>query len=335
MKVLLTGGAGYIGSHVAVELCEAGHEVVIVDNLSNSSPTVVDRIREITGAEVGFYELDVRNEGKLLKIFKDEDVDAVIHLAGLKAVGESVEKPLEYYDNNINSMLTVLRVMKRCGVKKLVFSSTATVYGSSDIPYTEESQVGVGITNPYSRTKYMIEEILKDFVVANAEFEVILLRYFNPIGAHRSGQIGEDPNGIPNNLVPYVAQVAVGKLERVNVYGDDYDTVDGTGVRDYIHVVDLAKGHVLALKSGGSGVRAYNLGTGAGKSVLEVIGEFGKVAGRDIPYRIVGRRAGDLGEFYARADKARRELGWVAELGLKEMCEDTWRWQSRNPDGYR
>lgn len=336
MKVLLTGGAGYIGSHTAVELLDAGHEVVIIDNLSNSSREAIRRVEKITGKPVDFYEADVRNREILDEIFTDHTIDAVIHFAGLKAVSESVEKPLEYYDNNLTSSIVLLEAMKTHSVKKLVFSSSATVYGDPEaLPLTEDSRTGVGITNPYGQTKYIIEQIIQDFTQANSEFQATILRYFNPVGAHPSGLIGEDPNGIPNNLMPYVAQVAVGKLEKVGVFGDDYDTPDGTGVRDYIHVVDLATGHLSALEHMKTGVHTYNLGTGQGVSVLELIAAFSKAAGHDIAHEIKPRRAGDLPSLYADADKAQKELGWMAKYDIAQACQDSWRWQSQNPNGFK
>lgn len=335
MQILLTGGAGYIGSHTAIELINSGHQVIIVDNLANSSAEAVRRIEEITGQNVPFFQIDVRDRTALDKVFSDNQIDAVIHFAGLKAVGESVAKPLEYYDNNLTSSLVLLEVMKAHGVNKLVFSSSATVYGDpAELPLTENSRVGVGITNPYGQTKFMIEQILTDTAKANSELSVSILRYFNPIGAHQSGRIGEDPNGIPNNLLPYVAQVAVGKLASVGVFGDDYDTPDGTGVRDYIHVVDLARGHVAALEHMKPGAEVYNLGTGQGTSVLQMIQAFSKAAGRDLPYEIKPRRAGDLATCYANCDKAARELNWRAQYDIDRACEDAWRWQSQNPNGY-
>ncbi len=334
MKLLVTGGAGYIGSHTVVELLTKGHDVVVIDNLSNSSREAIKRVEEITGKSVEFHEADVRNRQALDTIFAAGDIDAVIHFAGLKAVGESVEKPLMYYENNIDSTLVLIEAMQTSGVKKLVFSSSATVYGSAPIPYSEDSVVGQGITNPYGRTKYFIEEIIRDVTVADPTFEGTILRYFNPIGAHPSGRIGEDPSGIPNNLMPYITQVATGRREKLNVFGGDYETVDGTGVRDYIHVDDLAAGHVAAIEHSKPGFEAYNLGSGVGVSVLELVHAFEKASGQDIPYEIVDRRAGDLPEFYARADKARAELGWSVQRSLEDACADSWRWQSQNPHGY-
>ena len=333
MKLLVTGGAGYIGSHTVVELLTKGHDVVVIDNLSNSSREAIKRVEEISGKSVEFHEADVRNRQALDTIFAAGDIDAVIHFAGLKAVGESVEKPLMYYENNIDSTLVLIEAMQASGVKKLVFSSSATVYGSAPIPYSEDSVVGQGITNPYGRTKYFIEEIIRDVTVADPTFEGTILRYFNPIGAHPSGRIGEDPSGIPNNLMPYITQVATGRREKLNVFGGDYETVDGTGVRDYIHVDDLAAGHVAAIEHSKPGFEAYNLGSGVGVSVLELVHAFEKASGQDIPYEIVDRRAGDLPEFYARADKAREVLGWSVQRSLEDACADSWRWQSQNPQG--
>ena len=337
MRILVTGGAGFIGSHTCVELLEEGHEVVILDDLSNSSKKAVDRLEEITGKKTVFYEIDMCDRAAVKALFDAEKIDAVIHFAGLKAVGESVEKPIEYYRNNIGGTVTLCDEMRAHGVKNIIFSSSATVYGDpAEIPITENCPKGV-CTNPYGWTKHMLEQILTDIHTADPEWNVVLLRYFNPIGAHKSGQIGEDPKGIPNNLVPYVAKVAIGKLPEVGVFGNDYDTPDGTGVRDYIHVVDLARGHVKALArlKAGSGVSVYNLGTGNGYSVLDVIKAFGEACGKEIPYSIKPRRAGDIATCYADPSKAREELGWVAEYDLLDMCRDSWNWQSRNPDGYR
>lgn len=332
---LVTGGAGYIGSHTLIELINNNFEVVVIDNLANSSRESLRRVEQITGHEIPFIEADVRDQSALDDIFTTYDIDSVIHFAGLKAVGESVAKPLEYYDNNLVSTLALLEAMRKYSVKQLVFSSSATVYGSpSELPLRETSTVGVGLTNPYGKTKYMIEQIIQDYCAADPAFEATILRYFNPIGAHQSGQIGEDPNGIPNNLLPYVAQVAVGKLQSVGVFGDDYDTPDGTGVRDYIHVVDLARGHVAALQHMKAGANVYNLGTGSGTSVLEIIKAFSKACGRDLPYEIKPRRAGDIAACYADCSKAERELGWRAELSIEQACTDSWRWQSQNPNGF-
>ena len=333
--ILVTGGAGYIGSHTLIELINNNFDVVVVDNLVNSSRESLRRVEQITGHEIPFIEADVRDQSVLDDIFTTYNIDSVIHFAGLKAVGESVAKPLEYYDNNLVSTLALLEAMRKHGVKQLVFSSSATVYGSpSELPLRETSTVGVGLTNPYGKTKYMIEQIIQDYCAANPAFEATILRYFNPIGAHESGQIGEDPNGIPNNLLPYVAQVAVGKLQSVGVFGDDYDTPDGTGVRDYIHVVDLARGHVAALQHMKAGASIYNLGTGSGTSVLEIIKAFSKACGRNLPYDIKPRRAGDIAACYADCSKAERELGWRAELSIEQACADSWRWQSQNPNGF-
>ena len=335
MSVLVTGGAGYIGSHTCVEMLEAGYDVVVVDNLDNSSKESLNRVEKITGKKVKFYENDVRDKQGLRKIFSENKIEAVIHFAGLKAVGESVKKPMMYYSNNIDSTLVLIDVMNEFGVKKIVFSSSATVYGvAKEMPLKEGMPTGA--INPYGRTKLFIEEILRDLYVSDNEWSIALLRYFNPIGAHKSGIIGEDPKGIPNNLMPYIAQVAVGKLEKLHVFGNDYKTVDGTGVRDYIHVVDLAKGHVKAVGYvlENKGCEEINLGTGNGTSVLELRDAFVKASGVDIPYVIDPRRPGDPDEVYADANKAKELLGWTAELGVDEMCEDTWRWQSRNPNGY-
>lgn len=336
MRILVTGGAGYIGSHTCIELLNAGYEVVVLDNLYNSSEKALDRVQQITGKKLTFYKADILDKKALDDIFDKEQIDAVIHFAGLKAVGESVAKPLEYYHNNMTGTFHLCDAMRNHGVKNIIFSSSATVYGDpAFIPITEECPKGK-ITNPYGQTKGMLEQVLTDLHTADPEWNVVLLRYFNPIGAHESGLIGEDPKGIPNNLVPYIAQVAVGKLECLGVFGNDYDTPDGTGVRDYIHVVDLAKGHVKALKKieDKSGVSIYNLGTGIGYSVLDVVHAFEKACGKEIKYEIKPRRAGDIATCYADATKAKEELGWVAEKGIEEMCADTWRWQSHNPNGY-
>ncbi len=336
MKILVTGGAGYIGSHTCVELLDAGYDVVILDNLYNSSRKAVDRIEEIAGRKVTFYENDMLDREALEKIFSTEDIDAVIHFAGLKAVGESVAKPLEYYKNNITGTLTLVEVMREHNCKNIIFSSSATVYGEPKfIPITEECPKGTP-TNPYGWTKSMLEQILTDIHTADNDWNVILLRYFNPIGAHKSGMIGEDPKGIPNNLLPYVAQVAIGKLECVGVFGNDYDTPDGTGVRDYIHVVDLALGHVKALDKikENPGVKIYNLGTGNGYSVLDVIKAFSKACGHEVPYQIKPRRPGDIATCYADASLAKKELNWEAKYGIEDMCADSWNWQSKNPNGY-
>lgn len=335
MAVLVTGGMGYIGSHTVVELLNEGQEVIIVDNLYNSKELVKDRIEAITGKTPKFYNCDVLDKGSLNKIFEENKIEAVIHFAGYKAVGESVAKPLEYYHNNIGSTLVLLEVMRNHEVKNFVFSSSATVYGDAKIiPITEDSPLSA--TNPYGRTKLMIEEILRDLYVSDNSWNIALLRYFNPVGAHKSGTIGEDPCGIPNNLMPFITKVAIGELKELNVFGDDYDTVDGTGVRDYIHVVDLAKGHLKALDKlkTNSGLVTYNLGTGNGYSVLQVVEAFSKASGRKIPYKIAPRRPGDIATCYANPKKANEDLGWRAEKEIEEMCEDSWRWQSKNPKGY-
>ena len=337
MKVLLTGGAGYIGSHTAIELLDKGYGVVIADNFSNSKPVVLDRIAEITGKRPSFYNLDVSDGEKLSELFAKEEIGSVIHFAGYKAVGESVKKPIEYYRNNIDSTLTLLEVMKKFGVKKIVFSSSATVYGIPEQVPLKEDMPTKGCTNPYGWTKYMIEQILKDASFADKEMSVVLLRYFNPVGAHKSGRIGEDPKGIPNNLMPYISQVAIGKLPKLRVFGNDYPTKDGTGVRDYIHVVDLAIGHVAALRrlaDHPGELVTVNLGTGNGYSVLEMVKAFEEASGRPVPDEIVARRPGDVAACYADPSHALEILGWKAERGLKEMCEDAWRWQSNNPNGY-
>jgi UDP-glucose 4-epimerase len=337
MSVLVTGGTGYIGSHTVVELQNAGYEAVIIDNLSNSNPEVLNRIEKITGKRPKFYEADIRDTAALKKIFEENpDIESCIHFAGLKAVGESVSKPMEYYNNNIYGTLCLVEAMRDAGVKNIVFSSSATVYGDpAFIPITEECPKGV-CTNPYGWTKSMLEQILSDITVADKEWNVILLRYFNPIGAHKSGTMGENPSGIPNNLMPYITQVAVGKRDHLNVFGNDYDTHDGTGVRDYIHVVDLALGHVKALDKikENCGLKIYNLGTGHGYSVLDIVKAFEKASGVKIPYEITARRPGDIATCYADASKAKKELGWEAKYEILEMCEDSWRWQKNNPEGY-
>ncbi|MBC5690613.1 UDP-glucose 4-epimerase GalE [Mediterraneibacter sp. NSJ-55] len=337
MSILVTGGAGFIGSHTCVELLNVGYDTVIVDNLYNASKKAIERIEEITGKTVKFYQVDVRDAEGLDEIFEKEDIEAVIHFAGLKAVGESVAKPLEYYDNNINGTLTLCDVMRKHNVKNIIFSSSATVYGDpAFIPITEECPKGI-CTNPYGWTKWMLEQILTDLHTADKEWNVVLLRYFNPIGAHKSGKIGEDPKGIPNNLMPYISQVAIGKLKCLGVFGDDYDTPDGTGVRDYIHVVDLADGHVCAVEKlkEKTGVSVYNLGTGRGYSVLDMVKAFERACKKEIPYEIKARRPGDIATCYCDASKAKKELHWEAKRGLEEMCEDSWRWQSQNPNGYQ
>ena len=336
MSVLVTGGLGYIGSHTCVELMNAGQEIVVVDNLYNCKKSSYDRIKALTGKDFSFYECDIRNSEGLNEVFEKENITSVIHFAGLKAVGESVRKPLEYFDNNVTGTLVLLDVMRKHNCKKIVFSSSATVYGMNNVsPLTEDMEVG-GVTNPYGRTKFMIECILKDLYVSDNSWSICLLRYFNPIGAHKSGTMGEDPIGLPNNLMPYITQVAIGKLDHLNVFGDDYDTPDGTGVRDYIHVVDLALGHIKAVEKveGEDGLFIYNLGTGVGYSVLDVVKAFEKASGKKIPYVIGPRRDGDIATCYSDPSKALKELGWKAERGIEEMCEDSWRWQSQNPNGY-
>ena len=336
MKILVTGGAGYIGSHTCVELLNAGYDVVVMDNLYNASEKAIERVEQITGKKVTFYKTDMLDREGVKKIFDNEKIDAVIHFAGLKAVGESVHKPIEYYHNNMTGTLILCDEMRNHGVKNIIFSSSATVYGNpAQIPITEECPKGTP-TNPYGWTKSMLEQVLTDIHTADPEWNVILLRYFNPIGAHKSGLIGEDPKGIPNNLMPYITQVAVGKLKELGVFGDDYDTPDGTGVRDYIHVVDLALGHVKALKKIDEkcGLAIYNLGTGHGYSVLDIVKNFEAATGVKIPYSIKPRRAGDIATCYCDPSKAERELGWKAQYGIKEMCEDSWRWQKNNPNGY-
>lgn len=336
MHVLVTGGAGYIGSHTVLELLNAGHQVTVVDNLSNSSEESLRRVARLTGRAVAFHRVDIQDQASLTAVLKDAGVEAVIHFAALKAVGESVAQPLRYYQNNINGTLVLCEVMQACGIKNIVFSSSATVYGDpASVPITEDFPLQA--TNPYGRTKLMMEQILTDLQHAQPDWNVALLRYFNPIGAHESGLIGEDPAGIPNNLLPYVAQVAVGRLARLRVFGDDYPTPDGTGVRDYIHVVDLAHGHLKALDALASapGLLVCNLGTGQGYSVLDVIKAFEAASGRPVPYEVVSRRPGDVAECYANPAHAERVLGWKATRGLEVMCRDAWRWQSRNPNGYR
>lgn len=336
MAILVTGGAGYIGSHTCVELLQEGYEVVVLDNLSNSSEKSLARVEAITGKKVAFYKGDILDSNILNRIFKEHKIDCCIHFAGLKAVGESVCMPWEYYNNNITGTLTLVDAMKKNACKNLIFSSSATVYGDpAQIPITEECPKGQ-CTNPYGWTKSMLEQILTDIQYADAEWNIILLRYFNPIGAHKSGTIGENPNGIPNNLMPYITQVAVGKLEQLGVFGNDYDTHDGTGVRDYIHVVDLAKGHVKAIDKikEKAGLSIYNLGTGQGYSVLDMVHNFEKASGVTIPYAIKERRPGDIATCYCDPGKAKRELGWEAQYGIEEMCEDSWRWQKNNPNGY-
>ena len=336
-RILVTGGAGYIGSHTIVELQQAGYEVVVVDNLSNSSKVSLERVKNITGREVAFYEVDIRDRNGIGCVLTEHPCDACIHFAGLKAVGESVEKPWEYYENNISGTLTLLNVLRQHNCKNIIFSSSATVYGDPvQIPITEECPKGQ-CTNPYGWTKSMLEQVMMDMQKADPEWNIVLLRYFNPIGAHPSGTMGEDPNGIPNNLMPYVTQVAIGKRPELGVFGNDYDTPDGTGVRDYIHVVDLARGHVAALKAidRHCGLAIYNLGTGHGYSVLDVVKAFEKVNGVKVPYSIKPRRAGDIATCYSDPAKAERELGWKAQYGIDEMCRDSWNWQCKNPNGYK
>ncbi len=335
MKILVTGGAGYIGSHTCVELLNAGYDVVVLDNLCNSSEKSLQTVKEITGKDFPFYNVDLLDYEATDKVFCENKIDAVIHFAGLKAVGESVQIPIKYYHNNITGTLNLVDIMEKHGVFNIVFSSSATVYGTpKTVPITEDFPLST--TNPYGSTKLMIENILRDVFVANNKWSITLLRYFNPIGAHKSGKMGEDPKGIPNNLLPYVAQVAVGKLQYVHVFGNDYPTKDGTGVRDYIHVVDLSLGHLKAIEKNANvpGVYTYNLGTGNGYSVLDIIKAFSKACGKDLPYKIEARRPGDIAECYANPEKALKELGWSAKRGLAEMCEDSWRWQSNNPNGY-
>lgn len=335
MSILVTGGSGYIGSHTVIELLKDNKDIIIVDNFSNSNPIVLDRIKDITGKYFKFYEVDTTNNDELEVVFKENKIDSVIHFAAYKAVGESVEKPLEYYSNNIINTLTVLNLMKKYNVKNFVFSSSATVYGDPHTcPITEDFPLST--INPYGATKLMIEDILRDIAKADSSFNIAILRYFNPVGAHKSGLIGEEPNGIPNNLMPYITKVAVGKLKELRVFGDDYNTHDGTGVRDYIHVVDLAKGHIKALDKlkTNCGLVTYNLGTGNGYSVLDMVKAFSKASGQEIPYKIVDRRPGDVAMCYADPTKANNELGWKAEFGIDRMCEDSWRWQSNNPNGY-
>ena len=335
MAVLVTGGMGYIGSHTSIELLNVGKEVIIIDNLCNSNAIVKEKIEEITGKKVKFYNIDLTDKESVEKVFKENKIESVIDFAALKAVGESVEKPLEYYMNNIISFLLLLDIMKRHDVKNLVFSSSATVYGDAKtMPILEDFPLSA--TNPYGRTKLMAEDILRDIAASDPSWNIAILRYFNPIGAHKSGLIGEDPNGIPNNIMPYITKVAVGELKELSVFGNDYDTIDGTGVRDYIHVVDIAIGHIRALEKleTNSGLVTYNLGTGNGFSVLQLVNAFAKASGKEIPYKIVGRRPGDVAQCYADPSKANKELNWKAEKTLDEMCEDSWRWQKNNPKGY-
>lgn len=334
MNILVTGGAGYIGTHTVVKLIEAGHTPIIVDNLTNSNIESLARIDQITGTRPQFYQTDLRDKATLEEIFSSNVIDAVIHFAGLKAVGESTEKPLLYYQNNLDSTLVLIEAMQQHGVKKLVFSSSATVYGSAKPPCKEGSLIGQGITNPYGQTKYVIECILSDITKSDSGFEITTLRYFNPIGAHPSGLIGENPNGKPNNIMPYITQVAVGKRSNLGIFGNDYDTSDGTGVRDYVHVDDLADGHLAALTHSKPGYSVYNLGTGSGTSVLELVSAFESASGKTISYEILPRRDGDLAESYAAVDLAKNELGWSATRTIEDACRDSWNWQSKNPEGY-
>ncbi len=337
MAILVTGGAGFIGSHTCVELLNAGYDVVVVDNYYNASPKSLERVKELTGKDFKSYDCDVRDSEGMDKIFKENKIDAVIHFAGLKAVGESCQKPIEYYDNNIGGTLKLCDVMRNNGCKNIVFSSSATVYGMNNASPLKETMKTGGTTNPYGTTKYMIEIILEDIYKSDNEWNVTLLRYFNPIGAHESGRIGENPNGIPNNLMPYITQVAIGKRPCLSVYGNDYDTPDGTGVRDYIHVVDLADGHVKAVKNileGNKGVQVFNLGTGKGYSVLDIVKAFSKAYGKELPYKIAPRRPGDLAVCYSDPTKAKEVLGWEAKRDIDDMCRDSWNWQSKNPNGY-
>jgi len=334
MNILVTGGTGYIGSHTVVKLIEAGHTVTIIDNLINSSEEVIARIEKITGSRPTFYNVDLLDKEKLTSVFSENSFDSVIHFAALKAVGESVQKPLAYYRNNIDSTLSLLEVMDESNVRKLVFSSSATVYGTADVPYTETALIGIGVTSPYGQTKFFIEQILKDASIANPVNEFISLRYFNPVGAHPSGLIGEDPSGIPNNLMPFIAQVASGKRTELAIFGNDYETSDGTCERDFIHVEDLAKGHLAALENTAPGYDAINLGSGTGTSVLQLVNAFQTATGQTIPYTIAPRRAGDLPAFWADAQKAAEKLNWKTEKTIEEMCADTWNWQSQNPNGY-
>jgi len=337
MAILVTGGMGYIGSHTSVELLNAGEDVVVIDNLSNSKEIVKDRIEEITGKKIKLYKIDLTDKDAVEEVFKENNIDAVMDFAALKAVGESVENPLEYYNNNLASILVLLNLMKKYLVRNLVFSSSATVYGSADTMPVNEDYLPLSVTNPYGRTKLIAEDILRDLSTSDDWWNIAILRYFNPIGAHESGLIGEDPSGVPSNIMPYITEVAIGTLKEVSIFGNDYDTVDGTGVRDYVHVVDIAEGHIKALEilKKNPGLVTYNLGTGTGYSVIELIETFRKVSGANIPYKIDERRAGDVAVCYADSSKANRELGWKAERGLEEMCRDAWAWQVKNPDGYK
>lgn len=335
MNILVTGGAGYIGSHTVVELLNSGHTVVVVDNLANSSLESIKRTEEITGKNVIFYQLDIRDKSALKNVFSTNTIDAVIHFAGLKAVGESTKKPLDYYDTNVYGSIVLIEVMAECGVQKLIFSSSATVYGEPGVTkYTEDLPAGQNISSPYGKTKYIIEQIIADTAAANPDFHATILRYFNPIGAHESGKIGEDPSGIPNNLMPFIAQVATGKRDKLAIFGNDYDTPDGTCLRDYIHAVDLAKGHIAALAHLTAGIHTYNLGSGKATSVLELVRAFERASGVPIAFEFAPRRAGDLPEYYADASKATKELNWRTEKSIADMCRDTWNWQSQNPNGY-
>ncbi|KAL5247365.1 hypothetical protein ACHWQZ_G019289 [Mnemiopsis leidyi] len=337
-EVLVTGGAGFIGSHTVIQLCQAGYTPVIVDNFSNSSPVCITRLEEITGHTIKYYEADILDTPALSEIFSKHDFKFVIHFAALKAVGESVRIPLKYYKTNVGGTVNLVEVMSQHGCKNLIFSSSATVYGTPQyLPLNEEHPTGVGITNPYGQTKHVNECVLGDLAKSDPEWNIVLLRYFNPVGAHKSGMIGEDPKDIPNNLMPYVSQTAIGRRECLSVFGGDYDTPDGTGVRDYIHVVDLAEGHVKALKKleESCGLKVYNLGTGNGYSVLDIVKAFSKASGKEVPHKIVGRRAGDVASCYSDPSLAKTELGWVAERGLDEMCSDAWNWQSKNPNGFQ
>lgn len=337
MAILVTGGAGFIGSHTCVELLNAGYEIVVVDNYYNANPKSLERVKELTGKDFKSYECDIRDSEGMDKIFKENKIDAVIHFAGLKAVGESCQKPIEYYDNNIGGTLTLCDVMRNNGCKNIVFSSSATVYGMKNVSPLKETMKTGGTTNPYGTTKYMIEIILEDIYKSDNEWNVTLLRYFNPIGAHESGRIGENPSGIPNNLMPYITQVAIGKRPFLSVYGNDYDTPDGTCIRDYIHVVDLADGHVKAVNNildGKKGVQIFNLGTGKGYSVLDIVKAFSKAYGKELPYKIAPRRPGDLAVCFSDPTKAKEVLGWEAKRGIDDMCRDSWNWQSKNPNGY-
>ncbi len=335
MNILVTGGAGYIGSHTVVELLNSGHTAVVVDNLANSSLESIKRAEEITGKNVIFYQLDIRDKSALKNVFSTNTIDAVIHFAGLKAVGESTKKPLDYYDTNVYGSIVLIEVMAECGVQKLIFSSSATVYGEPGVTkYTEDLPAGQNISSPYGKTKYIIEQIIADTAAANPDFHATILRYFNPIGAHESGTIGEDPSGVPNNLMPFIAQVATGKRDKLSIFGNDYDTPDGTCLRDYIHVVDLAKGHIAALTHLTAGIHTYNLGSGRATSVQELVQVFERASGVPIAFEFAPRRAGDLPEYYADASKATKELNWRTEKSIEDMCRDTWNWQSQNPNGY-